>query len=657
MMVDLKVPDYQRISVLRTIGILAVFVQLLLHSRTLVADEYVDVVRPLVQRFCIECHSGDDPSGDANFDAMQNTADARASFQQWQKAIELLQSRAMPPDDEPQPTDAERAVILNWYQSELVDSVVAQPGTFRARRLSATEYRNTLRSLFGFDLEVAIVEAEQTRVEKSLVMKLLPSDPPGKSGFKNDTHGNPLTTTIWEQYSYLADTALNELFSPQREAQLSALAGEFDQEFSPTNIRTMVNRFLPRAFRRDVPSKQLTSIADAIVSDPDRLTATKRELKVALMSPQFIYRGLLMNSTGGQQQAVDDFELAERLSYFLWADMPDEELFAKAASGELSAPETLADQVQRMLASPKSRSLADDFAVQWLGLDEIEHRFDNPPQADAFKSQPIDFVHYLFTENRPLMEIIDSSVAFVSPLTRKYYPVDNRQMVAYKKAKGIEVEAVPNQMIHLSKVKERGGLLTMPGLLAMNRGPVLRGTWILERILGEHLPDPPADVGVVKPNRRGQQLSFRERFQEHRANESCAICHDKIDPLGFALQRYDANGTFIDEKYEPKKKKQAEVEPLDQIDTSGTLPSGESFANFDELKQILATSQRTRVIRNLVERTLSYALCRQLEIFDQPTVNQITSRLVKSNGTYQDLIHEIVNSLPFRETFVPGESS
>jgi hypothetical protein len=243
-------------------------------------------------------------------------------------------------------------------------------------------------------------------------------------------------------------------------------------------------------------------------------------------------------------------------------------------------------------------------------------------------------MHYLFVEDRPLMELIDSRTAFANPFTAKFYGKDRKQMKRYRKPKGVEVAIVPNQKIALVHTQERGGILTIPGVLAMNRGPVIRGTWILERILGEDLPEPPPDVGQVPKNKRGQKLSFRELFELHRSKPTCAICHDKSDPLGFALQRYDGPNYLGDA----------------QVDTSGRLPSGEAFEDFAGLKQILMTSQRERVIRNIVERTLAYAICRKLELVDQPTVSKITQGMVKSDGTYRDLVLQIVNSLPFRET-------
>ena len=178
---------------------------------------------------------------------------------------------------------------------------------------------------------------------------------------------------------------------------------------------------------------------------------------------------------------------------------------------------------------------------------------------------------------------------------------------------------------------------------------------MLERILGEHLPDPPADVGQVPANQPGEHLTFRERFELHRSNPTCAVCHDKIDPLGFAMQRYDDRGSFIRDPFtassKDKNRKNKGQEPLSRpIDTSGRLPSGESFDDYQGLKKILVTTQRERVTRNVVRRTLAYALCRKLEAADGPAVDEIVDQLVREDGTFHNLIHLVAGSLPFTHT-------
>lgn len=609
-----------------------------------VRPHFATAVRPLITRLCADCHSGDTPNGAVDLEQIFQE-NLEQSFDTWEAAAAQLAAGTMPPADMPQPTDAEKRQVAAWLQ-QLITETPARPGVFRPRRLAVNEYRNTLRSLFGFDLQVNIMKAEQTISESSMVVKLMPLDPPGRSGFKNDTHSNRLSVVAWDQYSYIADAAIARLFGPEAATQRDALAGEHvSLPLDAAQASRLLEGFAARAYRRSPPASTLAAAHRRLAAAPaDRRTeAVRSELKTILMSPAFLYRGLLVTGPRGQQHAVDDFELAERLSYFFWADMPDEELRQLAADGRLQEESTIRQQVQRLLHSDKARSLTDDFATQWLTLQEIEHVSDNVPKMVALKSQPEDFMNYLFTENRPLTELIDSDTAFISPHTAKMYGADARQMPRYRKQKGIEVEIVANHRIRLEATDERGGLLTMPGILAMNRGPIIRGTWILERILGDELPEPPANVGQVPPSPQGQELPFRERFEQHRANPSCAVCHDRIDPLGFALARFDQNGGFRRNGRDPQG---------NPIDTSGRLPTGETFTSMAELKTLLLTARRESVVRNIVERTMSYALCRHLTIYDRPVVEAITHRMLTTNGTWQDLFTEICCSLPFRETIL-----
>ena len=624
------------------------------------ASDFETDAKPLLIQYCGECHSGDDPSGDVDFSRITTRSGVEEAFELWESVVNHLRSNTMPPADRPQPSDQQRQQIYDWYD-RFASQAESKPAVFRSRRLSVIEYRNTLRSLLGFDLEVDVIEAEQTLSERSMVVKLLPVDPPGKSGFTNDTHDNALSSKAWDQYAYVADAAIEELFSADRQDALRSLAG-IDQldSFGVFEARSLIKNFVRLAYRRNVEPSFLAQHTDRVLerSEESLVAALKLELKTILMSPGFLYRGLLMPIDEPGQQDVDNFELAERLSYFLWADMPDGELLRAAEQASFSDSATLHGQIDRMIQSPKSRSLSEVFAFQWLTLAQIESVSNNPPIMVALKTQPIDFFDYLIRQDRPLLELIDSDTTFINPHTARMYGKDSKQMQKYSKQKGIEVEIVSNQKITLHETHERGGILTMPGVLAMNKGPIIRGTWILERILGQHLPEPPANVGQVPANPKGKKLSFRERFEMHRSEKTCAACHDKIDPLGFALAAFDSNGKFLKAKnYQPSKKelKAGIVAAPKNIDTSGKLPSGETFEDIVGLKKILTSTKRETVIKNIVKRLLSYALCRKLTIHDQPTVNSITRDMIQSDGTWHDLIHAVADSLPFRETILPAE--
>lgn len=636
--------------------ILRLSIALTLLSITPAFGGVPDSISKTLRMHCVRCHGTEDANADVDLDALLGVPFGDAELRTWESVIDQIRDGTMPPADEPPLTGPQRDEVLRWYRRSLSE-VSAHPGYQRPRRLSTHEYRNTLHSVFGFPLTMAVIEAEQTDSETSLVMKLLPVDPPGPSGFKNDTSGNPLTTNVLEQYSYLADNALERLFTDERD-QLDSITGSNDAKLTKENARQILRVFSRRAFRRFVRDSELADGFAAIASSTEEeLEPTLRsELKMLLIAPRFLFRGLMVDSTGAENgfRRVDEFELAQRLSYFLWADMPDDALFEVAAASKLNDDQMLTQQVERMLASPKARSLADHLCVEWFALDEIDQVSNNPPVRDALKSQPIDYLHFLFTQNRPLNELVFSDYSFINPHTAKFYRGDRSKLTGYKRSKGIEIERVANQRVTLDKTAgHRGGLLTMPGVLAMNRGPILRGTWILERVLGEHLPEPPANVGSVPPRTPGSQLSFRQRFESHRSNPACASCHDKLDPLGFALQHYGDDGQYIPlGQTTEKRRKPADREPspTETIDASGRLPSGETFADFQELRQILVTSRREQVIRNIIKRVLAYALCRKLTLQDRPTVDSIAEKLRHHDATFGELIHAIVGSLPFRYT-------
>ena len=374
------------------------------------------------------------------------------------------------------------------------------------------------------------------------------------------------------------------------------------------------------------------------------VAALKFEFKAALISPEFLYRGFLAKPDENKnRQPVDPFELAERLSYFLWEDMPDEELFESARDGSLQEKGEVGRQIERMLTDSRARNLSESFGVQLLGLSSIDDQIkNNPIHLHALRTQPRDFLHYLFTEDRPIMELLDSNVTFVNQSTSGFYGNDRKRLAPFHKPRGVERQRTMNQRLEIKDAEGRGGILTMPSILSMNHGPILRGTWVLRTILGVRLGEPPADVPPIKPPPRGKKMTFRERFEAHRENVTCARCHEKIDPIGFALDGYDKNGRYLLASYHNRGNQPP-------IDTSGKLPSGEEFKDFEGLKRILLTKKREQVIRNLTKQILSYALGRKLGRGDQGVVEEITGKATSENSSWKELLIEVANSTSFRE--------
>ncbi|MBA4192412.1 MAG: hypothetical protein C0467_30970 [Planctomycetaceae bacterium] len=620
-------------------------------------------VRGFVKAHCVRCHGEKKVQGDVDLEVLlADGSDTLRHFKEWKSAAGRVAAGEMPPAGEKQPTAQERAAFAKWPKSLIAD-LPAKPGPVQIRRLSIPEYKRTTESLFGFGLTLTTAKAEQTKVETSLIRNLLPPDPPGPSGYTNDTGGNPITTKSLESYAYIADVAITRLLGPDGREAMEAYTGPVGEGgLTPQHAAKLLDTFQTRAWRRPAIADDRKAHAELVRGlSGDKLNAVvKGELKYILMSPEFIYRGVLAKRVAGESGPVDDFELAERLSYFLWADMPDDELIAAAAAGTLSQPKVMEGQVRRMLRSPKARSLSEVFGVQWLQLDELDNVNREVPYAAALKGQPVEFLHDLITRNRPLRELLDSRTEFVNAYLAYYYVPDLDQFPKATRRPGVELEILPLTRIELRGTQERGGLLTMPGILAMNKGPIQRGKWVLERILGEHLGEPPPNVPPIKPTKGGAK-SFREQFAAHRANKACASCHDRIDPVGFAFEVYNDGGGFrLASNVAAQKVGKAIPKPMavkrvedPNVDASGVLASGERFKDFEEFRTLLLTKLWPRVVENLVRQTLAYALCRELDVGDEKVVADLTARLSKPGATWGDLIDGVVTSVPFREASHP----
>ena len=294
-----------------------------------------------------------------------------------------------------------------------------------------------------------------------------------------------------------------------------------------------------------------------------------------------------------------------------------------------------------MLNDERSKVSTEILARQWFALDEIKKSKEKWPSVHAKFYQPIHFVDYLIRENRPLMELVDSKVTFANNHLNGFYNrKDTAKAPRQSKPKGTEVLVLPHYKMSIENTPERGGILTMPGILSMYSGkartsPILRGLWVLERIMGDELGEPPMDVPPIPKPKKGEKLSFRQIFERHQASKSCSICHSKIDPLGFGLENFDSSGKY-----------------LAKADSAGQTPGGDKFEDFQGLKKLLIKKYDKQIIHTITEKLFVYGMARGLEAHDRPVIEQITKKMIENNGTYRDLIKEIVLSLPFTQTNV-----
>ena len=316
---------------------------------------------------------------------------------------------------------------------------------------------------------------------------------------------------------------------------------------------------------------------------------------------------------------------------------PTRELSDLADAGRLHEPEVLELQVRRMLADPKSRAMAEDFAGQWLRVGSLADLAEpdkrlfpeyTPELRDAMVEEAVSFFHAILREDRPVLELLDSYYTYLNEPLAKHY--------------GIEGVTGPEFRRVELKDRRRGGVLGMAAVLTLTSyprrtSPVLRGKWVLEELLGTPPPPPPAMVKSLPTDDRIRNgLTFRQRLEQHRKKAECASCHARLDPLGFGLENFDVLGRWRD---------QVQQKP---VDASGKLTTGEEFAGPVALKTILVETKRELFVRNLVERMLSYALRRGVEYYDAPAVKQIMAELEAKDYRGATLVAAVVESFPFQ---------
>ncbi|MAT14113.1 MAG: hypothetical protein CMJ46_02455 [Planctomyces sp.] len=409
--------------------------------------------------------------------------------------------------------------------------------------------------------------------------------------------------------------------------------------------RRIMTNFASRAYRRPATDEEIERLV-ALVNESTAEGRTFKEamqlaFKTVLVSPHFLFRPEINAGPDdpSRKHAISDYELASRLSYFLWSSMPDDELFTIAASGRLHQDDVLEQQVQRMLRDPKSNAFVENFGGQWLGLRSLESILTlggkgNEGKANAVRDMLTEtylFIGYILRENRSIFDFLEADYTFINKRLCLVYDMRDRTSLTDDTFGRYPLTDTP-----------RRGLITHPSVLTATStvaktSPVKRGKWILTNLLGEEPPPPPPGVDAIKPSLiEGETLpSLRELLSKHREDAACAACHNHIDPLGFALENFNQLGYWRD------------LDNGKPIDAHGELPSGESFMGAVELSRLLA-SRKEEFREHLTERVLTYALGRRLELYDQCAIDQICLELEKEEDRFQTMILGIVKSEPFQ---------
>ncbi len=603
----------------------------LIRARTEAAKTLKNEVSPFISTYCLRCHTDKRRSGGVTFQDLLQNPGGPAFQKLWKGASSQIAAHQMPPaGEDKQPSEKERKVVIDWVIG-MKNLLPKDPGPFVIRRLNKREYGNTLHDIFGVDPAIA---------------RDLPDEVLGAG------YTNTLSPLLIEKYLSIANDVLDKSFSPAGSKPTSVqrrLLGEMPAkgEDSTAAARRVARSLARLAFRRP-PSDAEVDVLIRVFS----LARANRKpypealrwmVKATLVSPQFLFiTPVKANSSGSttlSQEIVplDDYQLASRLSYLLWATMPDGELSALADAGKLQDKVVLAAQTRRLLQDPRSRALFDGFGAQWLGVDKLAGKmFDTekfPQMTAKMRRAMYDEARLLFQEilrnNLKLMTFIDSDATYLNESLATIY--------------GMEQIVRGEQMRRVTLTNfNRGGILTMPGILANssfpNRtSPVNRGVWVLEQVLGENVPPPPPNVPALEKQDKRiiANMTLRQRTELHRSNAVCASCHKVLDPIGFGLENYDAIGRWrtVDDS-------------AGKIDASGELPGGLHFTTPAELKRIIA-DRKDDFCRNLTGKLLAYALGRQLEGVDEIVVDQMTDSIKKDDYRMQTLVLSVVTSDPF----------
>ena len=613
-------------------------------------------VAPLFDNYCANCHDAAAAKGGVVLERVSDEVDDKL------KALlirvsENLRSESMPPEGEPRPDAAELEMICAW-----IDGVIGnghhEPRRATPRRLNRSEYNNTIRDLIGLDLKPA---------------DDFPSD---DVGYGFDNIGEVLSTSpiLVEMYVDAAEKVVSAAFeSPEQRKRILHPPGDFMplafRRYKPPvrsprenkvlrtdpvpvdpevgrqqKIYDILRAFTDRAYRRPATHDELTRLVDLVIcAERDSETADsaiRLALQAVLVSPHFLFIGLAQGrdaKSPAQTLPEQDFELAASLSYFLWSSMPDDELIRLASHGALRRPDVLQAQVKRMLRDSKSRALAEQFGSQWLQTRKLSAfspdaklfpEFD-PALKRAMLEETILFFASIVDEDRSVLDFLNADYTFVNERLARHY--------GFKGVQGDKFRRVSLEDT------SRGGVITMASVLTATSNPtrtspVKRGRWILENILGA--PQRRRRRVWKRSRKKGDSQAprtLRQQMEEHRRDPGCASCHKRMDPLGFALENFDALGSWRDH------------ESGTSVESSGQLPGGRGFHGPEGLKAALL-SRPNAFTRCLVEKMLAYAIGRGVEQADNFAVDEIVRRMARNEYRFSELVLGVVLSEVFYPT-------
>ena len=657
------------------------------------AEGFNETLLPALAENCIKCHGKDDKiKGDLNLLEISNSDDLLSTPHRIQDLIDVLEFEEMPPEEEPPLSAESRQEIIAELQALMKEAIAARTSFPKTpiRRMNRFQYNNAVQDLFELNVEVFTLPERMLReygdyfkpqtgimpsslkagsrpLGKSQMIEPrlagvgpFPQDLRAEHGYDNQADHLSISPLLMESFLKLSRSIVES--DDFNEDTCGVWHSFFTPPATSENLSIVISNrlrsFLTRAFREPVDESTLNRYAESalqrIQSGETYTDAMKMMASAALASPRFLY---LRDQpvTEGKMNAAMDTALASRLSYFLWGSIPDPILLEKAVNGELSNPRTLVTEVERMLRDERLKRFCDSFPGQWLQLDRI---ITSTPDRDTWPGfyhfkyrgsmhmmlEPLLLFETILIENRSILELIDSTYSYQSKFLKTWY-----QEGGQSSGMRVPVVQVPFERVLLED-RRQGGVITNAAVMTMTSStsrtkPITRGAWIASVIFKNPPEPPPADVPPL-PEKSNEvdieSLTLRERLDVHRENLDCAGCHNRIDPLGFALENYGPAGLWR-EKYENGR----------IVNTAGKLFRKHAFQNIVEFKDAIL-AEKERFTRAFAAHVLSFALGRELDIADSPSLDQIAQATIDDEFQFHTLIKEIVLSESFLQ---PAQSS
>ena len=643
--------------------------------------------RSLMEAHCFRCHGAKKVKGKVNLEALAKHADVLKNVELARHAAEVLAKAEMPPEDEPQPAKGERAKLAAFFEG-VVDEYVSANTTLEPvvmRRLNRYEYNNAVRDLLElrgdiYPLPEKVIRSSQYfdpasgrmptgvtvgnrtlgkfQVERQILSGVDPFaiDLQAEHGFNNQGEQLSIPPILLESLLKLGRSIVNA----KEFDDYTALRDSFFKDDGQPVVKRLVP-FLERAFRSPVDEATLARYAAFHAEEQQRngsyATAMKSVVAAVLASPKFIY--VVETKQGaGDKTPANDYELAQRLALFLWSSIPDEPLLAAAREGRLRQSAVLEEQVRRMLNDRRSRALAENFARQWLRLDQLITAVPDFDRFEVYYSrigceqwkfglqtmvEPLLLFESVQVEDRSIMLFVDSNYAYRSDELQAWYTKPEAPFGTRGNRSRFNTFTQAFRKRQLATRRE-GGVMTTAAVLTMTStplrtSPIKRGAWVATVMFNDPPPPPPDVVPEIEADDaaiEAKGLTIRERLKQHATDQTCASCHARIDPLGFVLESFDPIGRWR-EQYRGGL----------AIDASGKLFGEAEFKDIEQFKDaILARPEK--FIRAFSEHLLSYALGRELKVTDKPAIDRITRRVLADHGRFSTVVVEVAKSMPFR---------